>query len=212
MHLAAPFVVGYRGLTAARRLGIPTVAVYQTDVAGFASSYGLGLTARAAWHWTCRLHSQADRTLAPSSWATSALRARGVPRVHQWARGVDSRRFTPSKRDAALRAELAPGGEMLVGYVGRLAPEKQVERLAALAGLPGTRLVVVGSGPSEERLRETLPTRRVPRLPRRRRAGADLRLAGRVRAHRPVRDVLPGRAGGARVGAAGGRARRRRPA
>lgn len=157
VHLAAPFVVGYRGLHAARRLGIPTVAVYQTDVAGFASSYGLGLTARAAWRWTCRLHGQADRTLAPSSWATEALRARGVPRVHQWARGVDTCRFTPSKRDAGIRAELAPDGELLVGYVGRLAPEKQVERLVALDGLPGTRLVVVGAGPSEERLRTALP-------------------------------------------------------
>jgi phosphatidylinositol alpha 1,6-mannosyltransferase len=158
VHLAAPFVVGYRGLAAARRLGIPTVAVYQTDVAGFASSYGLGLTARAAWRWTCRLHGQADRTLAPSSWATEALRVRGVPRVHQWARGVDTSRFTPSKRDAAMREMLAPLGELLVGYVGRLAPEKQVERLAALADLPGTRLVVVGNGPSEERLRAALPT------------------------------------------------------
>jgi phosphatidylinositol alpha 1,6-mannosyltransferase len=80
-----------------------------------------------------------------------------VPRVHQWARGVDTRRFTPSKRDDRLRAELAPGGELLVGYVGRLAPEKQVERLAALAGMPGIRLVVVGDGPSEAKLRELLP-------------------------------------------------------
>ncbi len=157
VHLAAPFVVGHRGLASARRLGVPTVAVYQTDVAGFASSYGLGLTARAAWRWTCRLHGQADRTLAPSTWATEALRARGVPRVHQWARGVDTRRFTPSRRDAAVRAELAPDGELLIGYVGRLAPEKQVERLVALDGLPGTRLVVVGAGPSEERLRAALP-------------------------------------------------------
>jgi phosphatidylinositol alpha 1,6-mannosyltransferase len=157
VHLAAPFVVGYRGLHAARRLGIPTVAVYQTDVAGFASSYGLGLTARAAWRWTCRLHGQADRTLAPSSWATEALVARGVPRVHQWARGVDTCRFTPSKRDAGIRAELAPDGERLIGFVGRLAPEKQVERLVALDGLPDTRLVVVGAGPGEERLRAALP-------------------------------------------------------
>jgi phosphatidylinositol alpha 1,6-mannosyltransferase len=157
VHLAAPFVVGARGLAAARRLDIPTVAVYQTDVAGFASSYGLGLTARAAWRWTCRLHSQADRTLAPSSWATEALRERGVPRVHRWARGVDTSRFTPSKRSRRWRDELAPGGEILVGYVGRLAPEKQVERLATLAGMPGVRVVVVGSGPSEERLRSTLP-------------------------------------------------------
>jgi phosphatidylinositol alpha 1,6-mannosyltransferase len=77
--------------------------------------------------------------------------------VHQWARGVDTRRFTPGKRSADLRASLAPQGEMLVGYVGRLAPEKQVERLASLADMPGVRLVVVGNGPSEERLRSALP-------------------------------------------------------
>ncbi|MFP5069408.1 glycosyltransferase family 4 protein [Pseudonocardia nantongensis] len=158
VHLAAPFVVGARGLAAARRLGIPTVAIYQTDVAGFAASYGLGLTARAAWRWTCRLHSMADRTLAPSSWATGALRERGVPRVHQWARGVDTRRFTPSRRSPGRRAELAPHGERLVGFVGRLAPEKQVERLAVLGNVPGTRLVVVGDGPSSGYLRERLPS------------------------------------------------------
>ena len=156
VHLAAPFLIGYQGLLAARRLDVPTVAIYQTDVAGFATSYGLGLTARAAWRWTCRLHGQADRTLAPSTWAVDALRERGVPRVHRWGRGVDTRRFTPSRRDQQLRMSLAPGGELLVGYVGRLAPEKQVERLAVLAGLPGIKLVVVGDGPSEGRLRETL--------------------------------------------------------
>jgi phosphatidylinositol alpha 1,6-mannosyltransferase len=80
-----------------------------------------------------------------------------VPRVHQWGRGVDTRRFTPSRRDPDLRAELAPGGELLVGYVGRLAPEKQVDRLAVLHGLPGVRLVVVGDGPSAPRLRAALP-------------------------------------------------------
>jgi phosphatidylinositol alpha 1,6-mannosyltransferase len=157
VHLAAPFVVGARGLAAARRLGIPTVAVYQTDVAGFATSYGLGLTARAAWRWTCRLHSLADRTLAPSTWAADALSSRGVPRVHRWARGVDIARFRPSRRSPQWRARLAPKGELLVGYVGRLAPEKQVERLSALNGLPGIRLVVVGDGPSEGKLRELLP-------------------------------------------------------
>ncbi len=212
VHLAAPFVVGYRGLAAARRLGVPTVAVYQTDVAGFASSYGLGLTARAAWRWTCRLHTQADRTLAPSTWATEALRARGVPRVHQWGRGVDTSRFTPSKRDPGLRARLARDGELLVGYVGRLAPEKQVERLAALRGMPGVRLVVVGDGPSRPGLQAALPDAEFLGF----RDGDDLarhvRVAGRVRAHRPGGDVLPGRAGGAGLRGAGRRAGRRRAA
>ncbi|MBB6378533.1 phosphatidylinositol alpha 1,6-mannosyltransferase [Pseudonocardia eucalypti] len=156
VHLASPFVVGARGLAAARRLHIPTVAVYQTDIAGFATSYGLALTARAAWRWTCRLHSLADRTLAPSTWAAEALRSRGVPRVHAWARGVDISRFRPSRRNPRWRKRAA-NGDMLVGYVGRLAPEKQVERLAALRDVPGVKLVVVGDGPSAPKLREMLP-------------------------------------------------------
>ena len=158
VHLASPFVLGARALTVARRLDVPAVAVYQTDVAGFASSYGVGLTARAAWRWIRRLHSGAARTLAPSRWAVDALRDHGVPRVHRWGRGVDTARFHPGRRDEDLRAELAPHGEMLVGYVGRLAAEKQVERLAALEGLPGVRVVVVGDGPSRARLGELLPS------------------------------------------------------
>ncbi|CAM06069.1 glycosyltransferase family 4 protein [Saccharopolyspora erythraea] len=157
VHLASPFVVGARGLAAARKLGVPTVAVYQTDVAGFAESYGLGLTARAAWRWTRRLHSGADRTLAPSSWAVDALRNHGVPRVHRWGRGVDTARFSPRHRDEALHDELAPNGELLVGYVGRLAPEKHIEKLAVLNDMPGVRVVVVGDGPQRASLEEALP-------------------------------------------------------
>ena len=107
-------VVGSAGLAAARRIGAPTVAVYQTDVAGFASSYGLGLTARAAWWWTCRLHAQAARTLAPSSWAIAELRGPRRAARARLGRGVDAARFTPRKRCAALRATLAPHGEVLV--------------------------------------------------------------------------------------------------
>ncbi|MFD4180548.1 glycosyltransferase, partial [Rhodococcus sp. NPDC058514] len=109
VHLASPFVLGAGGLAAANRLDVPAVAVYQTDVAGFAESYGLGLTSRAAWRWTRRLHRGAARTLAPSTAAALALESRGVPRVFRWARGVDTTRFAPSRRSAALRASWCDG-------------------------------------------------------------------------------------------------------
>jgi len=158
VHLASPFVLGAGGMAAARRLGVPAVAVFQTDVAGFADSYGLGRSARAAWRWTRRLHNQADRTLAPSTWAVRALTEHGVQRVHRWGRGVDTTRFAPSRRSGALRGEWARGvGELVVGYLGRLAPEKHVERLAALSDLAGVRLVVVGDGPERARLQHLLP-------------------------------------------------------
>ncbi|MDF3302349.1 glycosyltransferase family 4 protein [Streptomyces tropicalis] len=156
VHLAGPFVLGVRGMAAATRLGIPAVAVYQTDLAGYARTY-MGAGEAAAWRRIRSVHAAADLTLAPSSAARDDLEAHGVPRVRLWRRGVDTVRFRPGHRDEALRRELAPDGELLVGYVGRLAPEKHVELLAGVCRLPGVRVVVVGDGPSLPGLTDSLP-------------------------------------------------------
>ncbi|MBC9727028.1 glycosyltransferase family 1 protein [Streptomyces sp. TRM68367] len=156
VHLASPFVLGVRGMAAAARLGIPAVAVYQTDLAGYARTY-MGAGEAAAWRRIRSVHAAADLTLAPSSASLHDLEAHGVPRVKLWPRGVDTVRFRPDRRDEALRRELAPNGELIVGYVGRLAPEKQVELLAGVCGLDGVRVVVVGDGPSRPTLEQALP-------------------------------------------------------
>ncbi|MFF2217688.1 glycosyltransferase family 4 protein [Streptomyces antibioticus] len=156
VHLAGPFVLGVRGMAAAARLGIPAVAVYQTDLAGYARTY-VHAGEAAAWRRIRSVHAAADLTLAPSSAALYDLETHGVPRVKLWRRGVDTERFRPDRRDEALRRALAPNGELIVGYVGRLAPEKQVELLSGVCGLPGVRVVVVGDGPSAPQLPEALP-------------------------------------------------------
>ncbi|MFD6173523.1 glycosyltransferase family 4 protein [Streptomyces coeruleorubidus] len=156
VHLASPFVLGVRGMAAAARLGTPAVAVYQTDLAGYARTY-MGAGEAAAWRRIRSVHGAADLTLAPSSAALRDLETHGVPRVELWPRGVDTERFRPDRRDEALRRELAPNGELIVGYVGRLAPEKQVELLAGTCGLEGVRVVVVGDGPSRPGLEQALP-------------------------------------------------------
>jgi phosphatidylinositol alpha 1,6-mannosyltransferase len=164
VHLASPFILGAAGAEAAARLDVPVVAVYQTDVPGFARRHHLGLLEGAAWARIRRIHERAAVTLAPSTSALDALEQQRIPRLRRWQRGVDSDRFTPARRAtpavAELRHRLAPEGEVLVGYVGRLAPEKRVERLATLAGLAGMRLVVVGGGPARRSLERSLRSTR----------------------------------------------------
>ncbi|MBV8236271.1 MAG: glycosyltransferase family 1 protein [Acidimicrobiia bacterium] len=156
IHLAAPAVLGMAGLQAAEALGVPSVAVFQTDLVGFARRYHLSPLAPPLWSWLRRLHNRATVTLAPSTSTAWELRAHGVERVELWARGVDTERFTPAHRDRMLRRRLSPDRRPIVGYIGRLAREKQVGMMAAVDAMPGVRPVVVGDGPLRSRLERAL--------------------------------------------------------
>lgn len=161
VHLASPIALGAVGLRAAERLGIPTLAVYQTDVAGFSRRYGLRAEA-AIERWVGRIHRRVDRTLVPSTSSLAQLQRLDVPDLHLWRRGVSLELFGPQRRDPELHARWTSHGRgpVVVGYVGRLAAEKQVGRLAELASVPGTRMVVIGDGPAKETLRRQLPDAR----------------------------------------------------
>ena len=156
VHLASPFVLGWQGVAAADALRVPAVAVYQTDVVAYAEKYGMPQASALVGRHLARLHRRATVTLAPSTSSLQQLEGLGVDRLRRWGRGVDTDRFGPERRSKAWRARVAPG-ETVVGYVGRLAPEKQVEDLAALAGVDGARLVVVGDGPARPALERALP-------------------------------------------------------
>ena len=160
LHVASPFLLGAQAIAAANRLGVPSVAIYQTDVSGYARRNRLSAASAFATRLTRWIHEGADLTLAPSSSALAGLRGAGVSRLERWGRGVDIERYHPRRRAnqgaRELRARLAPDGETLVGYVGRVAPEKSLERLADLRGIPGMRLVIVGDGPAMPTVRRAL--------------------------------------------------------
>ena len=158
VHLASPFVLGARGSALGQHLGLPMVAVYQTDIPNYARAYRYGgVGEAAAWRWIRNVHNGAERTLAPSAVSAKTLREHGVANVWLWGRGADTTRFDPAKRSARLRAALAPRGELLAGYVGRLAAEKRVDLLAPVAAMPGVRLVIIGGGPEDAALRRAIP-------------------------------------------------------
>ncbi|WP_341954893.1 glycosyltransferase family 1 protein [Salinibacterium sp. TMP30] len=160
VHAAAPFLLGAQAISSANRLGIPAVAIFQTDVAGYARRNRLGPATKLAWRIVRWIHDGAQLTLAPSTTAMFDLRAIGLTKLERWGRGVDLTLYHPSKKltpaAVKLRKRLAPNGEVVVGYVGRIAPEKQVERLRALHGLSGVRVAIVGDGPSVPNVRRAL--------------------------------------------------------
>jgi len=161
LHIASPATLGYQAAKVAADLGIPSVAIYQTDMVGFAQryeqKYGISGGSRAMAALTRKIHVQVDRTLAPSTASLTQLDQLGVPRTVLWPRGVDVETFHPSRIDRGLRARLAPDGQVIVGYVGRLAAEKELPLLTHLANDDRYALVVVGAGPEEQRLRGLLP-------------------------------------------------------
>lgn len=170
VHLASPFVLGGAGVFAAKALKVPCVAIYQTDVPGFTEHYKLTFLLKMSWRWVRAMHNNSALTLAPSSPTIEQLRDHGVQRVHHWGRGVDTQRFHPAKRSVELRGQWWEEGQAkrstdapaeprkLVGFVGRLAAEKDVANLASLNDREDVQLVIVGDGPEREALEKLIST------------------------------------------------------
>jgi phosphatidylinositol alpha 1,6-mannosyltransferase len=158
IHVAAPFWLGGEAISYGHRRGVPTVAIYQTDVAGYMKRYGLDFATTIVDAMTASIHKLATLNLAPTQDGVDRLQSLGISRVEVWGRGVDLELFSPRRRATSavdeLRRAWAPQGERLVGYVGRLAPEKQVGRLVELCGIPNTRIVIVGDGPDRAELED----------------------------------------------------------
>ena len=159
IHLASPFALGSYANKMAKKLDIPTVSIYQTDLGGFAKQYGFGIAQSSLQKILYKIHSQTDRTLAPSTSACLDLHLAGVPEVYLWRRGVNTELFNPSKRSATLRDTWKNGDQskIIVGFVGRLAQEKRVSDLKALQSNPNIQLVIVGDGPHRHKLEQQLP-------------------------------------------------------
>lgn len=156
VHLASPAVLGSAAVRAAQQLELPVVAVYQTDLAAFAARYRLTIGQPFIWKYLRRLHNAADLTLVPSTASADQLARHGIGPLVRWARGVDADLFHPGRRDQAWRREVGQG-RLIVGFVGRLAPEKRVHLLAQASRLPGVQLVVVGDGPRRRALEDAMP-------------------------------------------------------
>ena len=158
IHLASPFALGSFSAKLGKKMGIPTLSVYQTDLAGFASHYGLTIANSSLRKIVGKIHSNTDRTLAPSRWACNELREQGVENVYLWRRGVKIQLFRPDAKNAEIYKKWSSNGrKLVVGYVGRLANEKRIYDLRFLARDSNIQVVITGDGPAREKLERQMP-------------------------------------------------------
>lgn len=154
VHAVNPIVLGLGGVYLARRYKMPLVCSYHTNVATYARYYRLGLFVNFARNATRFVHNLAQVNLCTSMTTKEYLLEEGIKRVRVWPQGVDARRFGPAHASPEWRERLTGGypDERLLIYVGRLAPEKHIEKLKAVFEIPGCRLAIVGDGPARNEL------------------------------------------------------------
>jgi glycosyltransferase involved in cell wall biosynthesis len=158
VQCSTPGPMGMIAMRAARRLGLPVIAQYHTEVAAYA-----GLLTKMPWvghsiePWIAHFYRHADHCLAPSAAVERRLVRFGVPaaRIRRVPRGIDTVRFHPRRRRSDTFAKFGPGPTVL--YVGRLSREKNLKTLLAawstvVERIPTAQLVFVGDGPWRSRI------------------------------------------------------------
>jgi len=151
VHAASPVLLGAQAVAWAWKNDVPAVAIFQTDIAAYAERYGFKLLRPLVDRAMANFHAGATINLAPTAEVKEYLEDLGLENVEVWGRGVDLELFHPERKNsdvvAQMRKQFAPNGQKIVGFVGRLAAEKQVDRFSELFDIPNTTFVIVGDGP-----------------------------------------------------------------
>ncbi len=163
IYVATEGPLGWSALRTAKRLGIPAATGLHTRFDEYMRDYGAAFLQQTALRWMRRFHNGADATLVPTQELSDFLQAQGFDNVVRLPRAVDTALFNPARRDAALRTAWGVGDDdLVVIYVGRIAPEKNLNlAVRAFRNLqksrPDARFVWVGDGPSRENLAQDHP-------------------------------------------------------
>ena len=165
LHAHSPALCGMAALRAARRRGLPLVYEIRAFWEDAAVENGAGREGSLKYRLTRALENRvvagAGRVVTICRGLHDDLRTRGVPaeKLAIVPNGVDLGLFgDPPPRDEALAADLGIGEGPAIGFIGSFYDYEGLDDLIAampalLAAQPAARLLLVGGGPAEARLR-----------------------------------------------------------
>ncbi|TMN22874.1 glycosyltransferase family 4 protein [Lentibacillus cibarius] len=155
VHVVNPALVGMAGVYYAKKLGYPMLASFHTQVPKYADYYNVPMFKGFLWWYFRKLHNQAELNLCTSEAVKEELLEQNFHNVHVWKRGVDTGLFHPDKYDKDMRNRLSNGqpDKKLLLFVGRLAPEKEIEKIkTVLDSSDEFALAIAGDGPHRQPL------------------------------------------------------------
>ena len=162
-----PYQVAWKALASGDALGIPVVGFYHSHfpeaylrtVDKFFGRIAVDITRDVARRYVRELYNRFDATIVPSPALARLLSDWGVRNTRLGELGVDTKLFhaqpAPDERRQVREALDIADDQILLLYVGRLAPEKNVTTLfEAFDQLddPHFALVVIGDGPERRHL------------------------------------------------------------
>lgn len=164
VHSHHPFLLGDTAVRVSARRGLPLVFTHHTLYERY-THYVPGdskALQRAAIDLAVGYCELCDAVVAPSESVGDLLRRRGVEvPIEAIPTGVQVAIFAGGDGAAARRRLGVPAEAFVVGHVGRLAPEKNLDFLSRsigrfLLGRPSAFFLVAGEGPSRDVLADTL--------------------------------------------------------
>lgn len=164
LHIATPFNMGLLGLRYALKHQLPHVISYHTHFDRYLEYYRLNSIIPLYWKYIQWFHRACDSTLAPSQETLNSLQSKGIQRLKLWSRGIDCSLYSPDKRSSDIRSRYNITAPLILLYVGRIAPEKDIATLTlAMQQLPEhmqsrVHWIIVGDGPLLPKMRMQSPT------------------------------------------------------
>lgn len=163
VYVATQGPLGLSAVRATRHLGIPVFSGFHTNFHTYSRHYRLGWLQPVVLRYLRWFHNRTRGTLVPSLDLRDRLQDLGFRNVNVLSRGVDADLFNPQRRSADLRRKwgAAPGDPVAL-YVGRVAPEKNVElAITAFRAMQrrneSAKLIIVGDGPLYAKLKQEHP-------------------------------------------------------
>jgi alpha-1,6-mannosyltransferase len=155
-----PYTPGWAARDAARRLNIPVVAFYHSDLPSMLGQRLGSWISPVARQYLRNFYQGVDLVLAPSRVMLERVRDMGIKHSALQPLGVDSQVHSPEKRTSKLREtlNLTPDVRLLI-FAGRFAREKNLPVLVEAARRLGPRfhLLLVGAA-RRERLTANVTT------------------------------------------------------